>query len=1084
MQNSYYDNLRLIDSIIISRKFDTKLLDFIKEEKYRNYFFSQDIPIQWFDILAKEGFFDTNTVPFDIRYWAPLDYFRKLAEKIKKDGDADGICLKLLNLIKNVTEFRNEDGKSIDNYFVWHAFNEVLQAIPNDIIQSYFKKYGIEFNEWLKVWLSSSYDTSVVARDLSEQLLSKFISDEPDDIKIAEKIVLCLLEIDFKPNKDFGKSSMKKEAVLNVKDSYFITEGLLKRGAAKKLGEKCSKQFILEVAQRLNKTLQYEHFSSDDDLIEVEGKKGWRIRLFRCENEQGQIDSGKYFVKFYKIEGEEYKEFVEKSYGDAAYQDAGKVIWEGSVPACSDADTFASGLLEKIKLEKEIKIVNNDLRTHLINLFEGLNYDLTHVSFESLEKGSNLYIRKARDILIMVLRDTLLGKGDKIQKSASGRNDLDEILSDFLKEKYPFPVFIRILLLILTHHFDEFCSLFWKLLGINPDIFYLQTYNVELHGCLKKNADKFQGIEEERLRKAILFEPEKIKKVLDDVYVLRYQQGNFEALSNNPYFANLAVEWQKKIKTDKRPQRSQRSMFWSGNGQAFVTIDQFLNINVLNEDVVELIESLKDEDMWGPTQCTVEATADELEKAVKQKPEKFYANLIPFLGVKFTFVNALLKGFRSSIEEQKILDWDKIFNFVLKYFETDYFRNNERDNYSTHFTNAHRSWIVSSVAELIRSASQNDDGKRPADYFEKCEKVFAKLFDVWEGDPPPKADIQEVINTSRGRVIEAYIIFSLQRARINKEQGKDKDFRSEVFDDWFKDLLPEAYTLFGRYLPNMMFLNEGWMFDKLKKFKCLDKGDVYWKGFFQGYAWSSVLYKKIFQAMMEHKHYQTAVETKLDYEQVQRQIVDHAGFSFVVGFENQALDKADSLIRILLDSYDYETYCLLIDSFWGRARDVVEKIEEKEKNEKYFNKIKEFWAWIFSHDDLRKKFGENYEDLLAHLSRLICIFNKLDGVNVFEQVKQVAPHVDRHRDSTFFVEYLNKFKDRDDMEKVGQIYLEMLEGTLPDYKKEDIQSIVEKLYCNEFTDYANKICEAYGTHSIHFLRELWEKNNKMEKQSG
>jgi len=1083
MQNSYYENLRLIDSIIESRNFDAKLLDFIKEEKYRNYFFAQDIPIQWFDILEEKKYFDAKTVPFDIRYWAPLDYFTKLAEQIKKDGDVDGVCLKLLNVIKSVTEFRNEDGKSIDNYFVWHAFSEVLNGMPNKMLRQFLTDNETDFSDWLSVWVSSTYDTSVVARDLSEQLLPKFISDDPDDIKIAEKIVLCLLEIHFKANEEFGKSSMKKKAVLTVKDTYFITEGLLKRGAAKKLGEKCSQTFISALMQRLNVVLQYEHFSTDDDLIEVEGREGWRIRLFRRENEQGQIVDGRYHVKFYKIEGKEYKEFVKKSYWDSAYWDAGNVVWEdNTIKDCFDADQFANDVFDKIKSVDEVQIVNNNIKARLVNLFEGLNYDLTHVSFESLEKDSQLYIRKARDILIMVLRDILLGKAVDIQKSPSAKKDFEGVLTDFVIRKYPFPVFNRILLIILKYHFDELNPFFWKLLELNPGIFYLPACDIELHACLKKNAQKFhEPAIKEKLKKAILFQPEKIKKDLEGDYILRYQQGYFEALSENTFFSELAVDWQKKTKTEKIPQRAKRSMTWSGNGQSFVTVDQFLNNNTQNNDIVDLIESLQNEDRLGPTQRTVEATADELEKAVKQKPEKFYADLTPFLGVKFTFVNALLKGFRSSMEEQKLLDWDNIFDFILRYFETDYFRNNEKDEYSKHFTEAHRSWVVSSVAELIRSASQNDDWERPVGYFEKSAKVFNKLFEVWEGVRPKKADIQEVINTSRGRVIEAYIIFSLQRARINDKKKEDKAFHPEIFDAWFKDHVPEAYTLFGRYLPNMMFMNEGWMFDKLKEFKGLDKEEIYWKGFFQGYVWSSGLYKKIFQAMIQHKHYQTAIETKLDYEQVQRQIVDHAGFSFVVGFKNQELDNPESLIRILLDSYDYETYCLLIDSFWGRAREVVEKTEEKEENKKYLDKIKEFWSWVFSRDDLQKRFGENYENVLAHLSLLICIFDTLEENDVFEQVKKIAPYVDRHRDSAFFVEYLNKFKDKHDVEKVGEIYLEMLKATLPDYKREDIQSIVKKLYHYGFNDSADKICEIYGSNSIHFLRELWEENNSMEK---
>ena len=223
MQNSYYDNVRYIDSIIDSKNFNAEVLAFLKDEKYRNYFLSQDLPLQWFDILIKEGFFDAKTVPFEIRYWAPLDYFRKLSILIKEEKDVDGISVKLLNVIKAVTEYRNETGNSIDNYFVWHAFNEILHSMPNGTICKFLVNNKVDFNDWLSVWLRSTYDTSVVARDLSEQLLPKFITDDPNYIEIAEKIVLCLLEINFKLNEEIELTDVSASTSISYQSPSSVT---------------------------------------------------------------------------------------------------------------------------------------------------------------------------------------------------------------------------------------------------------------------------------------------------------------------------------------------------------------------------------------------------------------------------------------------------------------------------------------------------------------------------------------------------------------------------------------------------------------------------------------------------------------------------------------------------------------------------------------------------------------------------------------------------------------------------------------------------------------------------------------------
>ena len=86
------------------------------------------------------------------------------------------------------------------------------------------------------------------------------------------------------------------------------------------------------------------------------------------------------------------------------------------------------------------------------------------------------------------------------------------------------------------------------MIEVNQGIFYLPACDVELYECLKANADKFEDAKE-RLKDAISFVPEKVKSIFEADRILLYQQGYFEALSANPYFANLADEWQKKTNT-------------------------------------------------------------------------------------------------------------------------------------------------------------------------------------------------------------------------------------------------------------------------------------------------------------------------------------------------------------------------------------------------------------------------------------------------------------------------------------------------------------------------------------------------------
>jgi hypothetical protein len=58
------------------------------------------------------------------------------------------------------------------------------------------------------------------------------------------------------------------------------------------------------------------------------------------------------------------------------------------------------------------------------------------------------------------------------------------------------------------------------------------------------------------------------------------------------------------------------------------------------------------------------------------------------------------------------------------------------------------------------------------------------------------------------------------------------------------------------------------------------------------------------------------------------------------------------------------------------------------------------------------------------------------------------------------------------------VYLEMLKNATPDFRKEDIQSIVEFLYQKGKKEEANTICNIYGSRGYEFLRQLYEQYNK------
>ena len=90
---------------------------------------------------------------------------------------------------------------------------------------------------------------------------------------------------------------------------------------------------------------------------------------------------------------------------------------------------------------------------------------------------------------------------------------------------------------------------------------------------------------------------------------------------------------------------------------------------------------------------------------------------------------------------------------------------------------------------------------------------------------------------------------------------------------------------------------------------------------------------------------------------------------------------------------------------------------------------------------------------------------------------QSVPYSDiSKRYSTYVLEYLDRLT-ASNPKAVGEIFLRMLEKTVPIYNEEHIVSIVKKLYESGNKTAANDICDKYGRAGLDFLRQLFDQNN-------
>ena len=223
-------------------------------------------------------------------------------------------------------------------------------------------------------------------------------------------------------------------------------------------------------------------------------------------------------------------------------------------------------------------------------------------------------------------------------------------------------------------------------------------------------------------------------------------------------------------------------------------------------------------------------------------------------------------------------------------------------------------------------------------------------------------------------------------------------------------------------------------------------------------------------------------------EDVDRRIVEHICIGYFQGDELLQPQDADGKRSLFWDMLmksgeigKNDRWQKVIDFFWGKTGRTV-KEGENDSNAAPLTMIKskivEFWSWTFSESELIKsKLGDSYESFIGNLPILTILFDKIDEEKE-KWLLQSAPYIGKGHKTSFFIEYLTKFDDKESIERIGNIYLKVLENSTPDYDSENIKVIVQRIYDKGKRADADEICNTYGQRGIHFLRPIWDKNQK------
>ena len=219
-------------------------------------------------------------------------------------------------------------------------------------------------------------------------------------------------------------------------------------------------------------------------------------------------------------------------------------------------------------------------------------------------------------------------------------------------------------------------------------------------------------------------------------------------------------------------------------------------------------------------------------------------------------------------------------------------------------------------------------------------------------------------------------------------------------------------------------------------------------------------------------HYLYAIGYDFKERHTEERIVQHIAIGYLRGHED--IESTESLFRKILDVWKAQHIREII-SFFSMQRDY-------KKNANIIEKIINFWRWIYETKYKKEVVDLTNEDkqILSDLSILTVFLPKIDDES-FKWLMLSAPYIHINFNSPSFIEYLKNLKDKDSNSPkyVGEIFLKMLESFTPDYDQKHIRFIVENLYNSAQETVADRICNIYGSRGYEFLRDIYEKYQKI-----
>ena len=516
---------------------------------------------------------------------------------------------------------------------------------------------------------------------------------------------------------------------------------------------------------------------------------------------------------------------------------------------------------------------------------------------------------------------------------------------------------------------------------------------------------------------------------------------------------------------------------WAGSTSP-LTVEKLFHLS--NAQIVEYLINFKETEVFRKSDPTERGLAQTLEKCVEANPQKFTDNLLPFEDVSSFYQSSLLHGFLKAWRDEKPFDWLSLLKFICKILSFEHFWSVQ---YKIGFN--YRNWILSTAADLVREGTKDDKHAFDVQFLPFAEEILLMLAEKAEPSIfAPKDSSLDALSSDRGKVFSAMINYVLRFARINEDKLESCRWPQSIKADFTKRLdrsvetsLEFSYTL-GFYLPNLLYLDEQWVFGNIDRIFPQQNED-HWQAAFSGYLLSSRYpHANLYTWLKANGHYRKALNADFVDKEAQGRLVRHLCIGWIKDWET--FDDDTSLIYQLINSRN-PNFLSAVVHFFLREGEALSQSSDSEKIKAYDKvkaKVRPAWRALF------KVLSQNsdevvYQRILSPLSAWVGLVDKID-TEILESVKASIKYIHKVPGYGMTLSRVIEALLRHVLitpQKVGKIYLAIPKSEmwyLQGVKKGDIEKTVRILYEKGHKSIADEICNRFGKKGADFLGAVYQ----------